>query len=277
MPSDYVRSQPDFFAVGPASAPAAIDMGSGIWCSPGMSSTYLVTTADAKIVVNTGMWFEARTHKRNFDAVTTAPTRYIVLTQSHTDHIGGVDTFREADTQLVAQANITTCQADDARIHGLRIRRSLPFFADVIGQPGYAWAARRDELTSVAGLIDWSIMGSNDYYMALALIGQVEPATTGMPASNYAAMRLQWQHRCEQHVHRDIGYVGTTLLHYWHGNRKHRGYETRWRILADHQFDPAIDLRKDTVGLLNLTDANPGLRDEIRSYFRSRREDDSDT
>ena len=138
MPSEYVRSQPDFFAVGPASAPAALDMGAGIWCSPGMSSTYLVTTADGRIVVNTGMWFEARTHKRNYDAVTTAPTRYIVLTQSHTDHIGGIDTFREPGTQLVAQANITQCQADDERIHGVRIRRSLPFFAEVMGQTGFA-------------------------------------------------------------------------------------------------------------------------------------------
>jgi len=137
VPSQYVREQPDFFAVGPASAPAAIDMGSAIWCSPGMSSTYLVTTDDGRIVVNTGMWFEGRTHKRNFDAVSTAPTRYIILTQSHTDHIGGVDTFRETDTQLIAQANITRCQADDERIHGLRIRRSLPFFADVMGQSGY--------------------------------------------------------------------------------------------------------------------------------------------
>ena len=60
--------------------------------------SYLITTDDGRIVVNTGMWFEARTHKRNYDAVTTAPTRYIVLTQSHTDHIGGVDTFREDGT-----------------------------------------------------------------------------------------------------------------------------------------------------------------------------------
>ena len=138
MPSEYIHNQPDFFAVGPASAPAALDVGAGILCSPGMSSSYLVTTGDGRIVVNTGMWFEARTHKRNYDAVTTAPTRYIVLTQSHTDHIGGVDTFREAGTELIAQQNITACQADDERIHGLRIRRSLPFFADVIGQPDFA-------------------------------------------------------------------------------------------------------------------------------------------
>ena len=61
--------------------------------------------------------------KRNFDAVSTEPTRYIVLTQSHTDHIGGVDLFREDGARLIAQANITSCQADDVRIHGLRIRR----------------------------------------------------------------------------------------------------------------------------------------------------------
>jgi glyoxylase-like metal-dependent hydrolase (beta-lactamase superfamily II) len=103
-----------------------------------MSSTYLITTTDGRIVVNTGMWFEARTHKRNFDAVTGAPTRYIILTQSHTDHIGGIDAFREEGTRLIAQQNIASCQADDVRIHGLRIRRSLPFFADVMGQPGYA-------------------------------------------------------------------------------------------------------------------------------------------
>jgi glyoxylase-like metal-dependent hydrolase (beta-lactamase superfamily II) len=144
VPSEYVRSQPDFFAVGPASAPAAIDMGAGIWCSPGMSSTYLITTGDGRVVVNTGMWFEARTHKRNYDEVTTSPTRYIILTQSHTDHIGGIDTFREEGTGLIAQANITACQADDERIHAFRIRRSLPFFADVMGQTGYA---RGDDAT----------------------------------------------------------------------------------------------------------------------------------
>jgi alkyl sulfatase BDS1-like metallo-beta-lactamase superfamily hydrolase len=160
--SKYVREQPDFFAVGPASAPAAVDVGVGIWCSPGMSSSYLITTDDGRIVVNTGMWFEARTHKRNYDAVTTAPTRYIVLTQSHTDHIGGIDRFREDGTLLVAQSNITACQADDVRIHGLRIRRSLPFFADVMGQPGFA---RGDdvELPPLAKPADPDIVFDDNY------------------------------------------------------------------------------------------------------------------
>jgi len=138
VPSEYVANQPDFFAVGPASAPAAIDMGAGVWLSPGMSNTYLIDTDEGRIVVNTGMWFESKVHKRNFDAVSSAPTRYIVLTQSHTDHVGGVGLFRDDTTQLVAQENNAACQADDQRIHDFRIRRSLPFFAGVMGQPGFA-------------------------------------------------------------------------------------------------------------------------------------------
>jgi alkyl sulfatase BDS1-like metallo-beta-lactamase superfamily hydrolase len=135
--SEYVREQPDFFAVAPASAPAAIELGDGIWLSPGMSNAYLVLTDEGRVVVNTGMWFEAPTHRRNFDAVSDAPVRYIVLTQSHTDHIGGVELFTEPGTQLVAQAANAACQADDLRIHGFRIRRSLPFFAAVMGRPGF--------------------------------------------------------------------------------------------------------------------------------------------
>lgn len=138
MVSEYVRTQPDFFAVTPAADGAVLDVGAGVYCSPGMSSSYLITADGMRVVVNTGMWFEAKIHRRKYDRVTTEPTRYIILTQSHTDHIGGIDVFRDEETQVVAQQNIVSCQADDARIHALRIGRSLPFFADVMGQPEFA-------------------------------------------------------------------------------------------------------------------------------------------
>ncbi|MFI5011045.1 MAG: hypothetical protein ACHQAY_01735 [Hyphomicrobiales bacterium] len=141
------------------------------------------------------------------------------------------------------------------------------------GQPGYAWAARREELESVGGLIDWSILGANDYFMALGLIGELDEQSTRMPGSNYAATLLQWQEKCQKYVRRDIGYVDTTLIHYWHGSRKDRGYDTRWRILADNQFDPLADLRKDAQGLLELTGGKPRLRAAISAYFRTRNED----
>src|SRR5262249_49276675 len=145
-----------------------------------------------------------------------------------------------------------------------------------IGQTGYAWAARRDVLQAIGGLIETSILGSNDYFMAQALVGSLTLEMTRMPGSNYAKSLMEWQQRCEKLIHHDIGYVDTTILHYWHGRRKDRGYDTRWQILVENQFDPLSDLNRNSEGLLELTNRNLALRDAIRSYFRSRNEDCDD-
>ena len=70
------------------------------------------------------MGFEAPVHKRYFDAVDRGPVRYIVLTQGHVDHVGGVDRFREPGTEIVAHANNPAQQAYDARLAPFRARRA---------------------------------------------------------------------------------------------------------------------------------------------------------
>src|ERR1700722_12119350 len=62
-----------------------------------------------------------------------------------------------------------------------------------IGQTGYAWAARRDVLEALGGLIETSILGANDYFMAQALVGAVTPEMTRIPGSNYAKSFMEWQ------------------------------------------------------------------------------------
>jgi glyoxylase-like metal-dependent hydrolase (beta-lactamase superfamily II) len=76
----------------------------GIWRSGGTTAAYLIGADAGRVVVNTGMGFEASHHKRVFDAVHPGPTPYIVTTQAHVDHVGGVGLFREPDTRYVAQA-----------------------------------------------------------------------------------------------------------------------------------------------------------------------------
>jgi len=92
----------------------------------------LVLTDGGRIIVNTGMGFEAPHHKRVFDAVRPGPTYHIVTTQAHVDHVGGVDLFKEPETTYVAQANNPACQADDKRIQGLRMRTAGIWF-DTLG------------------------------------------------------------------------------------------------------------------------------------------------
>jgi hypothetical protein len=147
------------------------------------------------------------------------------------------------------------------------------FDAGGLGKTGYAWAAHRATLEQLGGLIETTIVGSSDYFTALALIEQLTPEKTRRPGTEYAASLMRWQSNCQRYVNGSIGYVDGTILHCWHGRREDRGYDTRWRILLENKFDPQLDLRKNDDGLFELTERNPDLRDAIRRYFRSRNED----
>ena len=103
-----------------------------VFRSGGTTAAYLVLTDSGRIIVNTGMGFEAPHHKRLFDAVRPGPTHLIVTTQAHVDHVGGVDLFTEPGTRYVAQADNPGCQRDDQRIQGLRMRTAGIWF-DMLG------------------------------------------------------------------------------------------------------------------------------------------------
>lgn len=130
------RSRPGGHQIQPASQSEATKINDFIYLSEGLSNAYLMTTPEGRIVVNTGMGFEAPVHKRNFDAIDDQPIRYILLTQGHVDHVGGVDFFRQESTELVAHANNQAHQADDARIASFRAVRSGFAFAEAIAR---AW------------------------------------------------------------------------------------------------------------------------------------------
>jgi glyoxylase-like metal-dependent hydrolase (beta-lactamase superfamily II) len=86
MTSPLYRSRPGGFDIKPASQSEARRIAEGIYVSEGLSNSYLVVTSEGRVVINTGMGFEAPIHKRNYDAISSAPIRYILLTQGHVDH-----------------------------------------------------------------------------------------------------------------------------------------------------------------------------------------------
>lgn len=144
------------------------------------------------------------------------------------------------------------------------------------GHSGYAWAARREALDTLGGLIDFSILGANDHHMARGMLDNIDTSVNVRCSPGLKSMLHTWGERAKK-LRRDIGFVNGLLLHNWHGPKRNRGYLTRWQILVKGQFDPHTDIQRDSQGLYNLTDDGSDrmriLRDDIRDYFQSRDED----
>jgi alkyl sulfatase BDS1-like metallo-beta-lactamase superfamily hydrolase len=105
-----------------------------ITMSEGFSNCYRIETNDGDIQINAGMGFEAPVHRLNFEALSAKAARYLILTQGHTDHVGGVAHFREQYPELlvIAQAGNTEHQAYDGRLAPFRAARSGFAFRDKI-------------------------------------------------------------------------------------------------------------------------------------------------
>lgn len=142
-----VQERPDFFANHIAQSREAVRINEFIYMSAGLSNAYLLTTGAGRVIINTGMGFEAPAHKQAFDAVCPGPTPYILLTQGHVDHVGGVKLFREPATTVIAQASNGACQRDDERIRQVRTRQANTWFAESLASAARL-AAEKPELFS---------------------------------------------------------------------------------------------------------------------------------
>jgi Glycosyl transferase family 2 len=150
---------------------------------------------------------------------------------------------------------------------------------------GFAWAARREVLQRVGGLIDFAILGAADHHMALSLIGKGIDSVHGKmqthPAhdkhSPYLRHVLAWEKRAQHHVNDSIGFVLGTIEHGWHGRKADRKYWDRWQILIDEQFDPEYDIKRNLDGVIELDGNKPELTHKIDRYFRNRMEDANST
>jgi len=141
------------------------------------------------------------------------------------------------------------------------------------GAPGLAWAMTKEAWNHLGGLIDISILGACDWYMAHALVGNLELVLSKQYHPRYRELLFEWQHRAEKHIKRNVGVMKGLALHYWHGPKVDRKYGSREQILIKNQYNPNVDIKKDWQGLYQLTDRSLGLRDGIKQYFRQRNED----
>jgi hypothetical protein len=141
------------------------------------------------------------------------------------------------------------------------------------GHPGYAWAYTRQALEWMGGVLETAALGAGDHHMALALINRVQESVHGGMTKAYREALDIWQDRAYSHIKGELGALPGTIEHWWHGNKTKRAYVSRWDILAKHAFDPFIDVKRNTHGVLELAGNKAGLSRDIHNYFASRDED----
>ncbi len=83
-----------------------------IFMAHDVSNAYLVTTSDGDVMVNTGFPNNADRNVALFAPHRTGVMRHIFLTQSHSDHFGGVPEFTEPGTTVFAGPGFKEALAD---------------------------------------------------------------------------------------------------------------------------------------------------------------------
>jgi hypothetical protein len=138
---------------------------------------------------------------------------------------------------------------------------------------GYAWCWNRRVLDHIGGLFEYGGMGSGDHHMALGMIGQGAKSLPGGITAGYRNSVMSWAQRATVELNGKLGFAHGTVEHPFHGRKADRGYQSRWDMFLEHGFDPMVDLKRNTTGILEFSGNKPALERAFDRYLRSREED----
>jgi alkyl sulfatase BDS1-like metallo-beta-lactamase superfamily hydrolase len=106
----------------------ALKINEAIYQAIGFGNTFLVTTSEGNVIIDTSIANRAPQHVKLLKAVSSAPVKYIILTHGHGDHTGGIALWKEPDTKIIAQKNFAEFLHYQTRLAGFfALRNSAQF------------------------------------------------------------------------------------------------------------------------------------------------------
>jgi glyoxylase-like metal-dependent hydrolase (beta-lactamase superfamily II) len=113
---------------------AAIEIAPGIFMSKDVSNVYLVKTEDGDILINAGSSKAAERHKTLFEAAGAGRQAYVIITQSHGDHYGGLAKLKSPDAKLIVQARYPDGVDYRRKLSGFYVPRTNRLWHLVVGR-----------------------------------------------------------------------------------------------------------------------------------------------
>lgn len=101
-----------------------------------ISNAYLVTTSEGDVMINTGFMDNAERTKRLLAPQRTGQLAFIILTQSHADHFGGVPEFLEEGTQVIGGPGYNEAWGDMQRLQAFFGPRSGKLWGSTLKRGG---------------------------------------------------------------------------------------------------------------------------------------------
>jgi hypothetical protein len=156
---------------------------------------------------------------------------------------------------------------------GFQYNKGIKYTASGVNyfHPGYAWAITRKAYERIGGVYDLAILGSGDFILAMSLIGQAIKTVNRGETEEYQASVLAYQERVKG---LRVGYAPGVIRHYYHGSKKKRGYDDRWKILIKYDYKPSHLITNEKGLLVPASDCPNHMLRDIRNYFFSRDEDE---
>jgi len=117
----------------------AININEAISMVSGFGNTFLVTTPEGSVIIDTSIVLQARRHKELLAPLVKGPIKYIILTHAHGDHTGGIPLWKQSGTQIIAQRRHVDFQNYQTRLAGFfALRNAAQFALNIPVSPNWA-------------------------------------------------------------------------------------------------------------------------------------------
>lgn len=107
----------------------ALKINEAIYQAIGFGNTFMVTTGQGNVVIDTSLAMHAARHKKLLQAENSGPIKYIILTHAHGDHTGGVTAWKEKGTEIIAQKQHVEFMHYQKRLEGFFSLRNAAQFS----------------------------------------------------------------------------------------------------------------------------------------------------
>jgi alkyl sulfatase BDS1-like metallo-beta-lactamase superfamily hydrolase len=212
-----------------------------IYQATGFGNTFLVITAAGNVIIDTSLAANAPRHKELLQRVDDGPIRYIILTHGHGDHTGGISTWRESGTEIIAQQNHVEFANYQRRLAGLFGRRNAAQFPGLARQitdnPARQGTRITTEAVNYGATIEPTILFDERYRFELGGITFELYSTPGETYDHLTVWLPQYS----------IAFVGDNFYGSFPNMYTLRGTKPRWALDYVESLNKVLDLKPEIV------------------------------